>query len=167
MSKFGELCHAYKVSRDKYFSYRDESFEFARELIGLYTEYLAIPKEQFKFIPLDEEPTPNSTYSLFGAIHLNEDTYWHLGLQITIYTSPNIFPHQPIMIRFMFKKSQDNKYFVKISDSDPGHNIEQGNKPQFIAFFDFLQDQIRSHFEDGLQEFLEQSAPLRTIGFIQ
>lgn len=167
MSKFEDLCNSFEKSRNTYFEYRDESFGFAGELISQYVQYLEIPKEQFKFIPLDEQPAPNTTYSLFGATHLNDDTFWHLGLQITLFSDPNTYPHQPILIRFMFKKSKKDIFVVKISEDDEGHLIERGNSPQYVKFFEFLQKQIRSNFEDGLQEFLEQSAPLRTIGFMQ
>ncbi len=167
MSKFGELCKSYKTSRDNYFSYRDESVGFARELMDKYIEYLQVPKENFKFVPLDKDPKPDTRYSLFAAIHLNNDSFWHLGLQITIYSALNEFPQQPILVRFMFKKTDKNTFSIKISEQDSGHSICRENESDFSEFFEFLQSQIRDNFENGLQEFLEQSAPIRTIGFVQ
>ena len=157
---------SYKNSRETYFEYRNRGFNFAGELIRRYVEYLGIPNEQFRFVPLDEDPKPNTTYTLFGAIHLNDDSFWHLGLQITIFTAPNEYPQQPLLIKFMFKASE-NGYLIRISEDDPGRNISLGNEKEFLAFFDFLQTMIQQSFETGLQRFLEQSAPLRTIGFVQ
>lgn len=166
MSKFSDICTAYSTSRTTYFEYRDRSFSFAGELIRRYVQYLEIPAERFRFVPLNEEPKPNTTYTLAGAIHLDDDTYWHLGLQIMIFTSSNAYPQQPVLIRFMFKAAEGG-YHIRISENDDGHVIHAGNETEFTTFFDFLQLQIRQNFLTGLQCFLEQSAPLRTIGFIQ
>ena len=167
MTKFDTLCTAYKTSRKTNFSYRDEGINFARELIAKYIKFLEVPEDYFRFVPMDETPKSNTTYSLFGAIHLNDDTYWHLGLQLTLFTAPNEYPRQPILIVFRFKQIADKKFEVKISEEDSGHQISCGIESEFNDFFEFLQKQIVASFEDGLQEFLEQSAPLRTIGFVQ
>lgn len=167
MSKFDELCGAYKTSREKYFAYRDESYSFAQALVGGYINYLEVPKEQFKFIPLDKDPEKNTTYTLLGAIHLADDAHWHLGFQIILYSEPNAQPQQPVLIKFMFKKVGDRVFNVKISEDDSGHEIDASSNSDFEGFFDFLQRQIKNHFENSLQDFLEESAPLRTIGFIQ
>ncbi|MBU2840921.1 hypothetical protein HF670_15600 [Acidithiobacillus thiooxidans] len=166
MTKFLDLCNSYKISRETYFKYRDRSFLFARELIRRYADYLGIPEEQLRLVPLNEEPNPNKTYSLFDAIHLNDDSFWHLGLQITIFTAPNQYPRQTLLITFLFKET-DSGFRILISEDDPGHIINTGNESEFLAFFDFLQDTIQQNFETGLQRFLDTSAPLRTIGFIQ
>lgn len=166
MTKFSDLCTSYKTSRETYFEYRNRSYDFASELIRRYVQFLGIPNEQFRFVPLDEVPKPNTTYTLFGAIHLNDDSFWHLGLQITIFTAPNEYPQQPLLIKFLFKEAE-NGFRILISEDDPGHIIHLGNESEFLAFFDFLQHTIQQSFETGLQRFLEQSAPLKTIGFIQ
>jgi len=167
MSKFEDLCKSYKISRKKYFSYQNESYDFARNLVQGYIRYLDIPEEQFKFIPLDKEPKAGTNYTIFGAIHLAEDSFWNLGMQITLYSAPNEFPHQPVLIRFKFKKKSENVFVVKISDEDKEHSINIDSDNDFNDFYDYLQAQIQSHFEDGFQKFLEQTAPLRTIGFNQ
>ena len=167
MTNFNTLCSAYKTSRETYFSYRNEGLDFARELIAKYIKYLEVPEDFFRFVPTDETPKPDSTYSLIGAIHLNDDTYWHLGLQLTLFTAPNEYPRQPILIVFRFKKIADSKYEIKISEEDSGNQISPGVESTFNDFFEFLQTQIVASFENDFQEFLEQSAPLRTIGFVQ
>lgn len=167
MTKFDELCSAYKKSRENYFSFRDDGFEFARELMSRYKAFLGVPSDYFHFLPTDQPVKPGTTYSIFGAIHLNDDTYWRLGLRLTLFSAPNEYPQQPVLVIFRFKKTDEKKYQVKISEEDLGHEISCGNETEFKAFFEFLQQQIVAHFEAGLQEFLEQSAPLRTIGFVQ
>lgn len=167
MTRFDELCFAYRTSREKFFSYREDGFMFAGDLVSRYQKFLGVTNDCFVFVPTDKPAKPETTYTLFGAIHLNDDTYWHLGLQFTLFTAPNAYPQQPVLIVFRFKKIGEKKYHVKISEEDSGHEITCGNEAEFNAFFDFLQQQIVAHFEDGLQEFLEQSAPLRTIGFVQ
>lgn len=167
MTKFDELCAAYKTSRETYFAYRNDGFKFAMELMSRYKEFLGVQSEYFRFVPADETPKPDTTYTIPGAIHLNDDTYWHLGLLLTLFTAPSEYPQQPVLIVFRFKQISGKKYQLKISEEDTGHEITCGDESQFNMFFEFLQAQIVVHFENGLQEFLEQSAPLRTIGFVQ
>jgi hypothetical protein len=166
MSKFSDLCASYAASRNTYFAYRDQSYAFARELISRYIAYLEIPEKNFRFEPLDKDPKPGSTYSLPGAIHLNEDTYWHLGFEVTLFTAPNEYPQQPVLFSFMFKGAKD-AFHIRISEDDAGHLIHPGNESEFTAFFEFLQRQVQRSFETELQCFLEQSALPRKIGFIQ
>ncbi len=104
MSKFEELCNAYAKSRNDYFSYQDESFKFASSLINNFIDYLEVPEEQIKYIPTNIEPVKDMIYTIWGSIHLDKDTFWHLGVLLTLYEKPNIFPHQPIKIEFLFKK---------------------------------------------------------------
>ncbi|MDS3859226.1 hypothetical protein RIF25_00255 [Thermosynechococcaceae cyanobacterium BACA0444] len=108
----------------------------------------------------------DTKYTLFGAMHLDDDTFWHIGLQITLFTAPNEYPQQPVLIRFMLKAENDG-YRVKITQTDKGHLLHAGNDAEFSGFFNDLQQIIRKNFEVGLQHFLEQSASLRTIGFVQ
>ncbi len=99
-------------------------------------------------------------------MHLNEDTFWHLGFQMILYSAPNVFPHQAVLLAFKFKRSED-AFQVKISADDSGHKVRLGNAADFDALFVFLQSQIEKHFRNDLQTFLESSASTRQIGFIQ
>lgn len=165
MSKFDELCLSYKTSRENFFSYRDDIQTFAAELIGKYIRYLRIPEKQLKFVPLKKELKANTLYTLFGSIHFNnEDNYWYLGVEITLAFASNDIPEQPVLIRFMFKRTDDDIFLVKLYEQDPGHSININNINDFLVFFDFLQNQIRALFEKTPHEFLESSAPLRTVG---
>lgn len=164
MIKFDELCKAYVISRKNYFDYQFESARFIKNIIDNIIKYLEIPKEQIKLIPLDKEPEPNSKYTVQGAMHLNDDTFWHTGIQVTLYEAPNISPQQPVLIRLMVKKSE-NIYLVKIDPDEEGHKINPESNEDIQNFIDYISERIENIFKEGLQKFLEESASLKTIGF--
>jgi hypothetical protein len=41
-------------------------------------------------------------------MHLDDDTYWHLGLKIN--TAPNVFPQQELLIIFKFKEKEEKVF---------------------------------------------------------
>lgn len=165
MSKFSELCNSYAMSRTTYFEYRDKSIDFAGALMQRYIAYLEIPEENYRYLPLGNEAKVDTKYSMRAALHLDDDACWHLGLQLTLVAAPNETLRQPVLITFMLQ-SKGDAYLVRIAESDNGHLIHSGNELDFSKFFDFLQSQIKRHFEGDFQRFLEQSAPMKKIGFI-
>jgi hypothetical protein len=164
MSKFDELCKAYTKSRNDYFVYQDESFKFALKLANEFIDYFGIPKEQIKYIPANKEPVEDTNYTIWGSIHLDNDTFWHLGILLTLYEKPNIYPNQPIKIVIKFKK--DNSVFiVKIKNSEQEFKINPLIKTDYYVFYDHIYDGIKIMFNDQLQQFLKESSSIKTFGF--
>lgn len=164
MSKFKELCDAYTLSRKKYFDYWDACAIFATNLVNGVVDYFECPREQISFIPLKETPKPNTTYTLRGAMHLDEDTFWHLGVGLTLYTAPNIFPHERTILPFLIKKVDDN-FIVKLGPEGKEFRDSTDKSDRFKEFFDFIFIKIKERYEKGLQKFLEQNETTRKIGF--
>ena len=92
VTKFDELCAAFAESRSKFFKYRDECLGLATKLISGLVQYLEIPRDCVSFVPLDKEPEPDRQYHIIGAMHLDDDTFWHVGVQLRIYEAPNVSP---------------------------------------------------------------------------
>lgn len=165
MSKFDELCGAYKTAQDNYSNYHTACVKFYGTLVSEFVKYLDCPREQVTFLPLDKEPDPGSTYSIPGAMHLDDDTYWHLGFRLTLYISPNTFPHQPILLRLLAKKVDDH-FLVKLGKDGPQFKVHENNPKELEPFFDSLFTAIKEDFENGLQSFLSQGEQeIRRIGF--
>ena len=164
MSKFEELCKSYKTSRENFLSNKDDSYSFAATLVENYIRYLQIPRECLKFLPLNKQIKPNTTYTLFGSIHFDEDGFWHLGVQITIRTVQEDIPEQEVLICFMFKKIGPDRFLVKLYSKDSGHLIDIGNYQDYTVFFDFLQQEITALFDETRHEFTETVSPLKTLG---
>ncbi len=166
MTKFESLCSAYKKARDNYVSQRENGFLFAQDLINRYIQYLGVPRACFRFVPTDPAMKAKATKSILGAIHHNDDSYWHLGLQLTLFTAPKGYPEQPILVVFRYKQIADKVFDVKISDDDPGHRITREAHADYLAFFEFLQGNIVRFFESGLQQFSAETPVLKTVGLV-
>ena len=167
MSRFEELCAAYKTAVDACWASRDEGLQFAQMLIPRYLTYLEIPPRDWRFVPVEKAPEPTRTYNCLEAMHLHQDMFWHLGLQIPVYGAPNEYPRQRLAIHLMFRKAAQQTFLVKIAENDPGHTIALDHEDTFTAFFDFLQCQILRHFQDRLRNFPQQPESLGAIGFIE
>ncbi len=163
MNKFQEMCNSFTKSCNNFFSYRDECMGFLTNLINGFIEYCEIPKEQIKCIPLNQELKENWQYTVLGSMHLDDDTYWHIGLILTLYRAPNTFPHQPVKMIFKVKKNQDC-FLLRFGEVEDVFEIRnpEGDLPKY---YDFVVRSIKSHFEEGLQRFLENSATIKKIGF--
>jgi hypothetical protein len=164
MSKFDELCGVYGKSRDDYFVYEEESFKFASSLVINFVEYFGIPQVQIKFIPTNIEPEEGLTYTLPGSIHLDTDTFWHLGMIVTLYEEPIIFPHQPIKLVLKFKK-ENTQFLVKLQNTEKEFRITPFVKLEYNDFYDHIYEEIKNMFKDQLQQFLKDSSTVKTIGF--
>ena len=164
MSKFEDLCRAYAISRKSYFDYRDACLKFGTNLVNGMMRYFQCPKEQVQFIPLKEVIPPGLTSNLLGAMHLDDDTFWHFGLGITLYEAPNIFPQETVLLRVLMKKTH-GYFIVKLGTRGEEFKIH-GDKPDdFTVFYEFVFSQIKESYEKGLQRFLEQEETSRKIGF--
>jgi len=166
MSKFEELCSAYKQAVDAWWAYRDEALQFAQMLITRYLTYLEIPLCDWRFVPVEQDPESTRTYNCLEAMHLSPDMLWHLGLQIAVYGAPNEYPRQRLTMHLLFRKAAPQTFLVKIAANDPGHTIAMDNEDTFTVFFDFLQVQILRHFQDRPRNFPQHPASLGEIGFI-
>ena len=164
MTKFDELCQAYATSRKNYFDYRNACHDFISRLVKKTIKYLEIPEEQVKLIPLSEEVKDQCDYSISEAMHLDEDTFWHIGIKITLYEQPDIVPHQPVLIWLMVKKN-DGSFLVKLGPGSKDFMIRPNEEKDYIHFIDTVFLSIKNSFELELQHFLEGEEKTRRIGF--
>lgn len=167
MSKFKEICTAYKVSQDNFNAYRNRSMDFALSLGHKYIKYLGITKENFRWVPVQDTSTEDEGFTIQGAMHLDDDTYWHLGLKIKVFTAPNALPQQRLLIIFKFKQKEKDTFEVMVDGYDKKHIIATDGDASYTVFFNHLQKIIMSLYEDDLDNFLATQKENRTIGFIQ
>ncbi|HBX8459029.1 TPA: hypothetical protein MII19_16045 [Klebsiella pneumoniae] len=167
MSKFEEICAAYKVSQDNYSTYRELSAAFAIGLGRRYIQYLGLTKANFKWVPENDTSTEKEGITIPGAMHLDDDTYWHMGLKIKIFSAPNVYPQQRLLIIFKFKQKDKSKFEVMVDGDDKKHIIETDGDASYTVFFNHLQKIIMGLYENDLDNFLASQQENRTIGFIQ
>ncbi|HBM3089213.1 hypothetical protein PTQ46_14475 [Klebsiella michiganensis] len=166
MSKFEEICAAYKVSRDNFHDYRNRSMDFALSLGHKYIQYLGIASENYRWVPPSESSTEKAGVTIPGAMELDDDTYWHMGLKIKIFSAPNVFPQQELLIVFKFKEKEAKVFEVMVDGVDKKHDIETYSDASFTVFFNHLQDVILAQYQDDLDNFLASQQENRKIGFI-
>lgn len=164
MSKFEELCKIYDSARGSYVDYQRVCHDFASRLVKSMIDYFQGPEGAVTFIPLQGEPEPEKTYTLMGAMHLDKDTFWHLGVVVTLYPRPGIFlPHRRNLLCFLIKKVEDY-FIVKLSHLKEEFKIHRDKPDEFNPFFEFVFEKIKESYENSLQRFLEQDSIFR-IGF--
>ncbi len=166
MSIFDDICKEYSASRKRYFDYRDECHDMARELISGLGKYLGCPEDTMSFHPQKEEDEkPGTTYSLMGAMNLQDDTYWHFKIGILIYEAPNISPKQLNLFDFSLKKMKTGKFGVKAMADGKEFTVDPKDPATFTAVYEEITKTIIAGYKTGLEKFLEQDVEVRKIGF--
>ena len=166
MTKYEEILKSYKTAMKRYADYRKECWRFAHKLVNGLINYLKCPKELVMFDPLNREIKEGQIFTLEGAMHLEDDTFWHLGIGINLYREPNIIQER-VKLCIMIKGS--NKHFiVKLEGINKEFEIDENKPEEFKTFYDFIFKQITEFYDKGLIQFLEKDkdiTTLRNIGF--
>ncbi len=141
MSKFEEVCEVYRKSRRAFLAYERECQQFARDLVYGMIEYFEWPQNQeISYIPLGEELDPNNKfYALAGAMRMNEESFWHFGVELTAYEGGFSNP-APFVMSFFIKKVGSN-FIVKLGPQGREIKIPESQRNALEPFFDavFLQ----------------------------
>jgi|SRR5947209_3228308 len=163
MSKFDEMCSVYTNARNEWQTYRDLCFQYLGILSRGFIAYCGIPESYISFVPLNNDPVEGRQYSLPGAIDFDDDGFWSLGLRITLFEKPNVFPHRMILVP-LFLKDEGHKVLVRIGrDGDPTE-IDIGNESERNRLYDRIVDTVKRYFSNGLQRAIEKPGALK-VGF--
>lgn len=163
MSKFDEMCSAYVSARNKGIAYRDRSFENLGRLVQGLVSYCEIPESHFCYLPLKETPVEGRQYGLAGAIHFDDDGYWHLGLQLLLRDNESQFSQSRILVVLCLCE-QDEKVMVKIGANGKERELDMNDESQCVVFYNDVVEIVKRWFSQ-LRESMEKSGTLRTIGF--
>jgi hypothetical protein len=163
MSKYDELCDAVLLNEAETSKYFEESVTFASALIRELTGYLEIPKDRILFVPPQEGSEGVRGLTLPGAMEQNEDSYWHLGVQINLTQDPNSLPQKAIIVRIRFKKD-DDKFVVLLENTDGQFTLSAAEKSGIREFCDFVYSQIKDTYEKNLSRCLGKDEA-REMGF--
>ncbi len=147
MSKFEEVCEVYSKSRRAFLTYEKECQQFARDLVYGMIEYFEWPQDQeISYIPLGEDLDPNNKfYALAGAMRLNEESFWHFGVELTAYESGFNNP-APFVMSFFIKKLGTN-FIVKLGPQGREIKIPESQRIALDPFYDAVFMQIVEFFK--------------------
>ncbi|MGG7036973.1 MAG: hypothetical protein ACI7YS_17525 [Flavobacterium sp.] len=167
MSKFEQLCSAYKKAQTEFKEFRDNSRDFAVNLWDRMIQYFEIPPSQLSLYKVNEDDEYETVAPpMFNALTLRSDAYWQVGFGITLFeTDKNEFPQETIIIDLLLKWENKDLYKIKLSDHDKEFQIDRNNPDDFKNFFDYIYKEIETDYKTGLQTFLDQNKTIRRIGF--
>lgn len=164
MSKFEEICQAYATSRKTYMEYRDACFGFSQTLLEGLIRYLEVPGGRIRLVPVNREPDADAVYTLAGAMHLDEDTYWHLGVLVDLSDPAGAYPPQAVLLKLLLKRHEAT-FFVRLGQDEEDFEVRDGHPQDLEAFLEHIYLSIKESYEQGLQQFLIQEESTRKIGF--
>lgn len=155
MSKFEEVCRAYKKSRHRFLEYEIECRDFARSLVDGIIDYFEWPHDQeITYIPLGEEINPNDRfYALAGAMRMDDESFWHFGVELRAEEPGGSHP-LPFLMSFFIKK--DGQHFV-VKLGPQGKEIripeeKQDKQDELRPFYDVVFQHILQFFARKYQD---------------
>lgn len=164
MSKYDELCQAYATSRHVYVEYRDACFGFSQALLEAMIHFLEVPDGRIRLVPVNREPDPEAVYSLAGAMHLDEDSYWHFGVVVDLGDPAGTFPPQAVLLKLLVKR-HEGTFCLKLGQEGEDIEIREGYSQDLGDFMENVFLTIKESYEQGLQQFLDKEETTRKIGF--
>lgn len=164
ISKYDELCQTYRQSRKLFLDYQRECQIFARDLVDGMIEYFEWPQNQeITYIPLGEELDPNNRfYALSGAMRMDEESFWHFGLELYVQEPSGSYP-LPFLLSFFIKKVGTH-FVVKLGPHGKEIRIHEERRGELGPFYDAVFVQIMNFFVQRYQEAI--TIGLKEPGFI-
>lgn len=149
MSKYDEICQAYSKSRRTFRNYEETCRNFARDLVAGLVDYLDWPREnEISYIPLgdEEEFDPNNRfYALAGAMNIDDQSFWHFGVELTVH-EPNTGAHPISFIISFFIKKVGPYFIVKLGPKGKEIKIPESKQHELEPFYDAVFGQILDFF---------------------
>ena len=150
MSRFLELCRVIEEDRKRWIDYRRECLTFAKKLTSGMAEYLQCPESCMEYVPTVGERDPDKKYFLAGAMRLDDDPFYHLGVLLRLDL------HTPsILIPFLIRKVKD-VFEVRIETLDQEFRIHQDRPDELRSVHVFVFELVKETYEKGFQRWLDQ-----------
>jgi hypothetical protein len=149
-TRYQELTRSLEEARKRYSDYRSDAVFFAATFARGLTDYLAGPRDLVAFEPPPGAPEADGV-DVERSIHLDEDTYWHLGLRLRLASDK---ASDAVRIEVRFKKVE-SRYLVNLF----GHEDFELTEPTPMALepvYAELFASMKRHYDDGLRLFLDQ-----------
>lgn len=151
-SKYDELCQTYRNSRKAFLNYQDECQTFARDVVDGMIDYFEWPTSQeITYIPLGEDIDPtNRFYAISAAMQMDDESFWHFGLELTLEEPSGAFP-VPFLMSFFIKKV-GNTFIVKLGPKGKEFNIPEERRGELAPFYDIVFKHITNFFAYKYQD---------------
>jgi hypothetical protein len=165
MSKFDELCRTYVQSKRAFTDYQNACRNFARDLIVGMVQYFDWPQNQeITYIPLGEAITPNNRfYALAGAMRMDDQSFWHFGVELTIYEYSGANPVKFVLSFFV--KKVGTHFIIKLGPNGKEIRVHEAEVDKLEPLYDAVFVQIKEFFSRRYFQIINSNEP-REPGFI-
>jgi len=167
MSRFDDLCAAYRTVLDQFVDYRENCFRLVNELQGGLTVYLGAPDDVVGLFARHGQLAGRKVDGPLSALELRADTFWHFGLVIDIYQEEGCFPYHNVGFDMRLKLAHGQ--FLLQLDEQPIFEIPDGPAADRVAgltrVFESIEATIQSRYEKAFENFFEEGDATARFGF--
>lgn len=165
MARYEEIVNAFWESHEGYFNKSNEVSTFAADVLNKFLNYLEAPPEAVKVRPMSGEYDSNEEYTTFGALTMEEDARWHIGVLLTLIKPNVITPRPTSLIHLIFREKPYGSgiYEVRLDEGKDTFLLD-GTEESHTRFFDYLYDVIYRFYHKRLERFLGKDR-IEKIGF--
>lgn len=166
MSKYDKLSEVYTQARRTFREYEETCRDFARNLVYGMIDYFEWPQNQeITYIPLGEEIGPNDRfYALAGAMRMDNQAFWHFGVELTIDDIGGSNPI-PFLMSFFIKKVGTH-FIVKLGPNGREIKIHEDRQGELQPFYEAVFLQIVDFFKNQYQNAITNQTDEQKLGFI-
>jgi hypothetical protein len=146
MSRYDDICAAYRKSRQTLADYEHLCADFARDLVFGMIEYFEWPRnEEITYIPLGEDIDPSDKfYALTSAMRMDEQSFWHFGVEMKVHEGSGTHP-VGLVLSFFIKKVGPN-FIVKLGPKGKEIKIPEDKRGELGPFYEAIYTQIADFF---------------------
>lgn len=146
MSKYDEIAKLYHDSRVNFRRYEDECSAFSRELISGLLKYMEWPRDQeVTYLAVGEEIDPdNKFYALAGAFQMDNQSFWHFGVELRLQEASGAYPLS-LVLSFFIKKVGPH-FIVKLGSTGREVKIPESKRNELEPFYEVVFKQIKEFF---------------------
>jgi hypothetical protein len=150
MSRFQDVKKVAAEARKKYDGYYSQCAYFAGALSRALVDRFEWPRELITY----ERPGFGPVTRIEDALVLEADTFWHLGFTLRLHDAAG--PAEEIRLALRFKRAGD-RYLLELF---PGveFDVREPTAGEFEPVLDVLLTEIKTHYDRGLDLFLENRA---------
>lgn len=162
MTKYKELCEAYKEDRQKYVEYRDACMAMASTFITSFSAYLGAPSEDqaVRLVPSDE--FDDQRFYEMGEIFadLPNNGYWDFRIAITLFYGDS---YKNFLIPTRLSKN-DDLFLIALGHIPPPFKFHSNNDKELTTIFEFIYTELKDCCENGLDHLLTGSSRHKELG---
>lgn len=156
MSRFQDVKKAFAAAKKKYDGYYSQCAYFAGAFSRALIDRFEWPRELVTY----ERPGHGPVSRIEDALVLESDTYWHLAMTLRL---PEGTPADDLHLSMRFKRAGD-RYVLELF---PGveFDVQEPTVEAFEPVFDLLFEELTTHYDRGLDLFLENRVGKLRIPF--